>query len=69
MEIIESRDSEEGSMDENTICVGLARVSSDTQRIVSGTLKELAEIGKSILEWLKFVYVVYSYFSSVLSFW
>ena len=69
MEIIESRESEEGSMDENTICVGLARVSSDTQRIVSGTLKELAEIGKSILEWLKFVYVVYSYLSSLLSFW
>ena len=34
-------------MDENTVCVGLARVSSDTQRIVSGTLKELAEIGKN----------------------
>ena len=34
-------------MDENTICVALARVSSDTQRIVSGTLKELAEIGKN----------------------
>ena len=33
-------------MDENTVCVALARVSSDTQRIVSGTLKELAEIGK-----------------------
>ena len=48
MEIIKSRDSEEGSMDESTICVGLARVSSDTQRIVSGTLKELAEIGKLI---------------------
>ena len=33
-------------MTEETVCIGLARVSSETQKIVSGTLKELKDIGK-----------------------
>ena len=35
-------------MTEETVCIGLARVSSETQKIVSGTLKELKDIGKLI---------------------
>ena len=35
-------------MTEETVCIGLARVSSETQKIVSGTLKELKDIGKHI---------------------
>jgi len=36
-------------MTEETVCIGLARVSSETQKIVSGTLKELKDIGKFII--------------------
>ena len=46
MEIIESREKneEEGAVDAETVCIGLARVGADTQRIVSGTLTELSQI-------------------------
>ena len=35
---------EEGAADAETVCIGLARVGADTQRIVSGTLTELSQI-------------------------
>jgi len=45
LEIIKSRtEKSEGDMDENTLCVGLARVGAPNQKIVSGTLSELVEI-------------------------
>jgi len=44
LEIIGSKEKQDGSMTEETVCIGLARVSSDTQKIVSGTLKELKDI-------------------------
>lgn len=31
-------------LDEESICVGLARVGSDTEKILSGTLKELTAV-------------------------
>ena len=49
LEIIGNKEKEEGSMTEETVCIGLARVSSETQKIVSGTLKELKDIGKFII--------------------
>ena len=48
LEIIGNKEKEDGSMTEETVCIGLARVSSETQKIVSGTLKELKDIGKLI---------------------
>jgi len=48
LEIIGNKEKEDGSMTEETVCIGLARVSSETQKIVSGTLKELKDIGKFI---------------------
>jgi len=44
LEIIGNKEKEDGSMTEETVCIGLARVSSETQKIVSGTLKELKDI-------------------------
>lgn len=45
LQIIESKtDKEEGDMEESTLCVSLARVGADNQKIVSGSLSELAEI-------------------------
>ena len=48
LEIIGNKEKEDGSMTEETVCIGLARVSSETQKIVSGTLKELKDIGTII---------------------
>ena len=48
LEIIGNKEKEDGSMTEETVCIGLARVSSETQKIVSGTLKELKDIGTYI---------------------
>ena len=49
LEIIGNKEKEDGSMTEETVCIGLARVSSETQKIVSGTLKELKDIGAFII--------------------
>ena len=60
MEIIGNKEKEDGSMTEETVCIGLARVSSETQKIVSGTLKELKDIGK-----LFFLFNVLTNYSTV----
>ena len=49
LQIIQNREKEEGSIDEDTICIGLARVSSDSQSIVSGPLNQMKDIGKTFL--------------------
>jgi len=42
LEIEESR--KEGAYGPDTLCVGVARIGSDTQQFVAGTMAELAEV-------------------------
>ena len=38
------QDRGEGAYGPNTLCVGVARIGSDSQQIVAGTMAELAEV-------------------------
>ena len=43
LEAAQKIDGDNGSYDENTPCIGLARVGTDTQKVVSGTLKSFLD--------------------------